>query len=107
MLVRLTANEWFKARNLAESCWLYVVWDPLSTDFETILLDRIDSYGAEILRTEALISELSLKFGASVSRVFVSERDWATLDSPFLDNVRRRRSRHEAPPRLAAGKYAR
>ena len=54
-----------------------------------ILLDRVDSYGGEILRTEALVSDVSLKYGASVSRVFFSERDWAALDSPFLDAVRR------------------
>ena len=28
--VRLTTNEWYKAQQLAETYWLYVVWDPLS-----------------------------------------------------------------------------
>jgi hypothetical protein len=27
--VRLTTNEWYKAQQLGESYWLYVVWDPL------------------------------------------------------------------------------
>jgi hypothetical protein len=27
--VRLTTNEWYKAQQLAETYWLYVVWDPL------------------------------------------------------------------------------
>jgi hypothetical protein len=27
--IRLTTNEWYKATQLAESYWLYVVWDPL------------------------------------------------------------------------------
>ena len=27
--VRLTTNEWFKARQLGDTYWLYVVWDPL------------------------------------------------------------------------------
>jgi SNF2 family DNA or RNA helicase len=27
--VRLTTNEWFKATQLGDSYWLYVVWDPL------------------------------------------------------------------------------
>ncbi len=27
--VRLTTNEWYKAAQLAETYWLYVVWDPL------------------------------------------------------------------------------
>jgi hypothetical protein len=26
---RLTTNEWFKASQLGDSYWLYVVWDPL------------------------------------------------------------------------------
>src|SRR5207245_5425981 len=27
--IRLTTNEWYKAVQLADSYWLYVVWDPL------------------------------------------------------------------------------
>ncbi len=27
--IRLTTNEWYKAGQLADSYWLYVVWDPL------------------------------------------------------------------------------
>ncbi len=27
--IRLTTNEWFKATQLGDSYWLYVVWDPL------------------------------------------------------------------------------
>ena len=27
--VRLTTNEWYKATQLGDSYWLYVVWDPL------------------------------------------------------------------------------
>ncbi|MGH9324326.1 MAG: nucleotidyltransferase domain-containing protein [Vicinamibacteria bacterium] len=53
-----------------------------------IVLDRISGYGAEVERTGRLISELSLKYGVSVSRTFVSERDWLSGESPFLTNVR-------------------
>lgn len=53
-----------------------------------IVLDRVNSYGAEIERTNQLVPALSLDYGASVSRVFVPERDWAQLDSPFLTCVR-------------------
>jgi hypothetical protein len=28
--IQLTVNEWYKAQQLAETYWLYVVWDPLS-----------------------------------------------------------------------------
>src|SRR3712207_4796813 len=36
-----------------------------------IVLDQVPSYGAEIDRTGALISDLSLRHGVSISRVFV------------------------------------
>ncbi len=29
--IRLTTNEWYKAAQLGDSYWLYVVWDPLGT----------------------------------------------------------------------------
>jgi hypothetical protein len=51
-------------------------------------LDRIDHYAAEVERTGPMISELSLKYGVSVSRIFVSQRDWSSGESPFLANVR-------------------
>jgi uncharacterized protein len=53
-----------------------------------ILLDRIDHYSLEIDRTGELISNLSLKFGVSISRLFVSESDWKHRDTPFLANAR-------------------
>ena len=53
-----------------------------------IVLDRIDAYGAEVARTSALVSTLSLESGLSISRVFVSQQDWTDRDSPFLANVR-------------------
>jgi predicted nucleotidyltransferase len=53
-----------------------------------VVLDRVDRYGAEVERTGQLISELSLKYGVSVSRTFVSEREWLGGESPFLTNVR-------------------
>ena len=34
--VRMTANEWLKARQLADSYWLYVVWDPTTPARELI-----------------------------------------------------------------------
>ena len=27
--IRLTTNEWYKAAQLGDSYWLYVIWDPL------------------------------------------------------------------------------
>jgi superfamily II DNA or RNA helicase len=34
--VRLTTNEWYKAQQLAETYWLYVVWGPLSDSPELV-----------------------------------------------------------------------
>lgn len=53
-----------------------------------IVLDQLDSYGAEIDRTSELVSRVSLKYGLSVSRVFVSVSDWQKGEGRFLANVR-------------------
>jgi len=53
-----------------------------------IILDHIDHYGTEIDRTGPLVSARSLKYSVSISRVFVSERDWVERDTPFLANAR-------------------
>lgn len=36
--IRLTTNEWYKAQQLGDSYWLYVVWDPLSNPDPTPLI---------------------------------------------------------------------
>lgn len=53
-----------------------------------IILDRVDHYSLEIDHTGELVSELSLRSGISVSRLFVSEDDWQHRDTPFLANAR-------------------
>ncbi len=53
-----------------------------------IVLDRIERYGHEINRTSDLVSSLSLHYGLSISRVFLSHDDWTSRDTPFLANVR-------------------
>ena len=53
-----------------------------------VVLDRVPHYAAEVEHTSHLISSLSLLSGVSISRVFVSEGDWAARNSPFLVNVR-------------------
>jgi predicted nucleotidyltransferase len=53
-----------------------------------IVLDRLDSYGAEVDRTSKLVSNVSLKYGISVSRVFVPEHEWQEGEGLFLANVR-------------------
>ena len=53
-----------------------------------VVLDRIDSYGAEIERTSELVSGVSLRYGISVSRVFTPELSWQSGQSGFLVNIR-------------------
>jgi predicted nucleotidyltransferase len=53
-----------------------------------VVLDRFDHYGAEVDRTSHLVAGLSLKYGISISRVFVAQRDWSAGETPFLDNAR-------------------
>ncbi len=38
--IRLTTNEWYKAAQLGDSYWLYVVWDPLGTPDPTPVMIR-------------------------------------------------------------------
>ncbi|MCX7719530.1 MAG: helicase-related protein [Candidatus Sumerlaeaceae bacterium] len=53
--VRLTTNEWYKAQQLAETYWLYVVWDPLSDSPELVKIQnpaaRLDHAKREIVAT--------------------------------------------------------
>src|SRR5215213_251174 len=53
-----------------------------------IVLDRLDSYGAEIDRTGDLVARLALAYDLSVSRVFVSADDWVRGTGSFLEAVR-------------------
>jgi len=53
-----------------------------------IVLDRVDRYSEEIERTSELVSDLSLAFGRSISRVFVSEKRWREETTMFFVNVR-------------------
>lgn len=53
-----------------------------------VILDRLESYGAEIDRTSELVSAVSLRYGVSVSRVFASEQAWKDAQGGFLSHVR-------------------
>lgn len=53
-----------------------------------IVLNTYESYGKEIDKTGELISELSLKYGMSISRVLVKELQWQESETPLLRNIR-------------------
>lgn len=57
-------------------------------DILVVLHEFLDGYGAEVTRTGYLGSDLSLKYGVTVSKVFVKEPDWRHKETPFLDNAR-------------------
>jgi predicted nucleotidyltransferase len=54
-----------------------------------IILEKIGNYSDEITRTSKLVSELSLKYDKTISRVFVSWQDWEEKETPFLLNTRK------------------
>jgi uncharacterized protein len=53
-----------------------------------IVLDQFDIYAREVDRTGKLGADLSLKYGITVSQVFIREADWPNGNTPFLSNVR-------------------
>jgi predicted nucleotidyltransferase len=53
-----------------------------------VVLQAYDRYAQEVDRTGALAADLSLKYGVTVSLVFLRELDWLRGDTPFLSNVR-------------------
>ena len=53
-----------------------------------VVLDRVPHYAAEVDRTGELGSSVSLKYGVSISQVFLAESDWLRGETPFLANVR-------------------
>lgn len=53
-----------------------------------IVLDRIQHYCREVDQTSFITSELSLAHNVSISCVFVSEDQWESGQTAFLENVR-------------------
>ena len=53
-----------------------------------IVLDKVGNYCAEVNRTSAIMSGLSLQNEISLSGVYVPESDWLGADTSFLRNVR-------------------
>ena len=59
------------------------------SDIDVLLvLDKIDNYSAEVERISAIVSELSIKHGHSMSCVFATEKNWREDQTMFYLNVR-------------------
>ena len=60
------------------------------SDLDVLLvLEDYERYSTEIKNTGELVSNLSLKYGVSISRTFLKEQEWLNGDSPLLRNARR------------------
>ncbi|WP_054686083.1 nucleotidyltransferase domain-containing protein [Rhodothermus marinus] len=53
-----------------------------------VVLDHIGDYLQELYRVEALLSELALRYTLPIHEVLVSESDWETGRTHFLQTVR-------------------
>ena len=53
-----------------------------------IVLEDYQNYCDELDRSGELISKLSLKYGISISRVIMKQRQWQNDDTPLLRNIR-------------------
>ena len=53
-----------------------------------ILLDTVGSYAQEVERTSSIVGQISLKYGVSLSRVFVTAQRWQSAQTAFFDNIR-------------------
>jgi uncharacterized protein len=53
-----------------------------------IVLSDYENYGEEIDRSGELISQFSLAYGISISRVIMKELQWQKSDTPLLRNIR-------------------
>ena len=54
--VRLTTNEWYRAQQLGDTYWLYVVWDPLDAPDPRPLMIRNPAHRLDHAKQEAALS---------------------------------------------------
>lgn len=60
-----------------------------SSDLDVmIVLSDYQNYGAEIDQSGELISQLSLEYGISISRIIMKEIQWQNSDTPLLRSIR-------------------
>lgn len=53
-----------------------------------VVLDQVSHYAKEIDATSEITSSLSMRFGKTISRVFIGRDQWERGNSIFLVNVR-------------------
>lgn len=62
--------------------------DPESDVDVLIVLDQVPHYYGELEHTAKLVSELSLRYDVSISRVLLSASEWRRGEEPFLLTAR-------------------
>ena len=58
--MRLTINEWLKARQLGQSYWLYVVWNPTGTAPELVTVQNPGQRLEHVAREVSAVSHIEL-----------------------------------------------
>jgi hypothetical protein len=68
--IRLTTNEWYKATQLAETYWLYIVWNPLGNNPELVRIQNpaivLDHAKKEIVRFFEITAEAIQKLADKI-----------------------------------------
>ncbi len=88
--VRLTTNEWYKAQQLAETYWLYIVWDPLGPNPELVRIQnpaaRLDYAKREIVAARFVESPRRRLWQSAGNRRRTHEREHPT-GSPGIEGT--------------------
>jgi hypothetical protein len=70
--VRLTVNEWLKARQLGESYWLYVVWDASGPAPELARVQNAGHCLEHLAREVRSVSQIELS-AESIANMAIAE----------------------------------
>ena len=73
--VRLTTNEWYKAQQLGETYWLYVVWDPLGTPSSTPLMIQNPAAHLDYAKVEVVAARYYDIPAKALERVALSQQE--------------------------------
>ena len=75
--VRLTTNEWYKAQQLGDSYWLYVVWDPLKNSDAVPVMIRNPAKHLDYAKKEVVAARYYDIPSAAVENVAQHQREVA------------------------------
>ena len=73
--IRLTLNEWYKAQQLGDTYWLYVVWDPLENLDTFPVMVRNPARHLDYAKREAVAARHSDVPSSAVEQVARNRRE--------------------------------